>query len=766
MQTVNKLYLILLTLCCLFQPLAAQIPTQTLRGTVLDAETKIPLIGATVAIVGIEEQFANVTDIDGNFRLEVVPVGRHTVAVRYLGYEPAILSNLTVTSGKEMVLNIELQESATTMQEVVVTSDAVDKREALNEMAVVSARSFTVEESQRYAAAFLDPARMAQNYAGVSSSGDDLSNEIVIRGNSPAYVQWRLEGIEIPGPNHFGVKGSSGGGISMLSSSMMANSDFYTGAFPAEIGNALGGAFDLNFRNGNNEKREHAVMLGVIGLEASTEGPLGPNSKGSYLINYRYSTLRLLSQVTNSLDFGDFDPNYQDLSFKINMPTKKAGVFSLFGIAGKSQSAAEAVSDRSAWTEWDDMWNFSESRTYGTTGLSHRYLFGNQKSYLKTVVGLSYDRYEYSESFLDARNDLEEVQDDYEDLTDRSLRFSTTFHHKFNAQHSLRVGGIFSQLNYNFVFDDRPWTYLGNFEFEYDDPERLIDDEGNSYLWQQFAQWKYRPNNDWTLHAGLHFTRFGLNGSTALEPRAAAKYRFNSRQSLTISAGLHSQMEHLINYLVQRPDGNGGFFQPNRDLALTKAAHFVLGYDWLLGSKTRLKVEAYYQHLFDVPVDTSFAAGSILNAQDIYDIIFRSSALTSDGTGQNIGLDLTFERFFDQGYYYLLTGSIFDSSFEGQDGKRYNTRFNTRFNLTALGGKEWTVGKKQQNTFGLNGKVIYNGGNRFHEWDFETQELTNIYGLQADAYFRADMSLNFTFNRPKSAHRLSLEVQNLTNRLN
>ena len=176
----------------------------------------------------------------GEFKLSKVPVGRTTLAVSYLGYESLTLREIMVTSGKELVLNLEMTESTKNMNEVVITA-AHDKTQAFNEMATVSARSFTVEETGRYAASYFDPARMAQTFAGVSVGGStsDLFNEIVVRGNSPKGILWRLEGVEIPNPNHFGGLGSSGGAISMLSSSTLANSDFYTGAFPTEFGNCL-----------------------------------------------------------------------------------------------------------------------------------------------------------------------------------------------------------------------------------------------------------------------------------------------------------------------------------------------------------------------------------------------------------------------------------------------------------------------------------------------------------------------------------------------
>ena len=758
--------LLFFLLILFFSSANAQSHKQSIRGKIIDQDSKIPLIGATVELLNSAEGTGVTTDFDGNFILFDVPVGRRGIRINYLGYEPVLLPNLVLGSGKELVLTIEMQESVISLNEVVVTAKS-NKHETLNEMSTLSGRSFSVEETQRYAASFLDPARMSLNYAGVSSAGDDLSNEIVIRGNSPSYVQWRLEGIQIPGPNHYASKGSSGGGISMLSSSMLADSDFYTGAFPSDIGNTIAGAFDLNFRTGNNQKRENSIQLGVVGLEASTEGPFSKSSKSSYLINYRYSALGLIQKIAN-LDFGDAKLDFQDVSFKINMPTKKAGVFTLFGLGGLSNSNSERITDPTKWQQNDDLFGFTETNTFALTGLSHRYLFANQKTYLKTVVAGTYDRYKHKEEFIDINKNNELIDDETEDLADKVLRTSITLNHKSNAKNSYRAGLIYSFLNYSFLNSDRNVSSNGNFEFNYSPRIVAIDDKGSTSMLQSFFMHKYRPTNQITINSGVHFTYFDLSNSTAIEPRVGIRWKLDKKQSVAFSAGLHSQAEHLINYTVKRFRADGTEYQPNLDLGLTKSAHFVVGYDRSITSNLRLKVEAYYQNLYDVPMDTSFVAGSILNAENVYDVLYDSRTLTNAGDGKNIGIDLTLERFLSNGLYYLVTGSIFDSSFTGTDGKKYNTRYNSRFNLTLLAGKEYAVGKSKKNSLAFNGKFLYYGGNRYSEWDFNNFNLTEggFYKLQAEPYYRFDFSVNYRINRKSSTHILSLELQNVTNHKN
>ena len=212
----------------------------------------MPIIGAAVVVVDSDPLIGITTDIDGKFNLPNVKVGRVDLKITYLGYAPRTLSGIELFSGKELVLNVEMQEMVMKKDEVVVKASR-RKEEALNTMATVSARVFSTEEASRYAGTRNDVSRMATNFAGVRGA-NDATNDIVIRGNSPTGLLWRLEGVDIPNPNHFGNLGSTGGPVSMLNSNVLSNSDFLTGAFPSDYGNGLSGVFDLRMRHGNNEK--------------------------------------------------------------------------------------------------------------------------------------------------------------------------------------------------------------------------------------------------------------------------------------------------------------------------------------------------------------------------------------------------------------------------------------------------------------------------------------------------------------------------------
>jgi hypothetical protein len=305
---------------------------QTVRGKVIDQDSKSPIIGASVIIVGSNPIMGTSTDLDGNFRIEKVPVGRIELQISYLGYEKKSIPNIVVGSGKEPVLTIEIIESIVKLEDIVVTGQR-RKQEALNEMATVSAKVFTVEETKRYAGTFNDPARMVSAFAGVTGDPSG-NNDIIVRGNSPKGILWNLEGVEIPNPNHFANEGASGGPINALNGAMLANSDFFSGAFAPEYGNAYSGVFDMKLRTGNNEKQEYSLSGGALGFDGTIEGPIKEGYGGSYLVNYRYSSLGLLDDL-GIVDFFGV-PKYQDISFKINLPTQNAGSFSIFGLGGLS----------------------------------------------------------------------------------------------------------------------------------------------------------------------------------------------------------------------------------------------------------------------------------------------------------------------------------------------------------------------------------------------------------------------------------------------
>lgn len=751
---------ILLTLLGL--AIFAQEYTQTVKGKIIDADTKVTLPGANVILLNNAEIIQGTSsDADGNFKFSKVPIGRQSFKVTFMGYEEVILSEILVGTGREVVLNIEMKESVASIDEVTVVANK-DKSEPLNQMATVSAQQITVESTSRIAAGINDPGRTAQSFAGVSSA-DDEGNELVVRGNSPRGVLWRMEGIEIPNPNHFtNGEGGSGGGVSALSTQVLANSDFLTGAFPAEYGNALSGVFDLNLRKGNYEKREYALQLGVMGAQAALEGPFKMGSEASYLLNYRFSTLKLLQNAGIDISGGDIAPEWQDLSYKFYFPTKKAGYFSIWGLGGISSAGSTTVRDTSQWVYRGDAFEDTEDHKIGVAGITHNYLFKNMKTYIKTVVAYSHTTDNTIVDSLDYDFNSSITED--EQFMYNTFSISSFINHKFNAKNLIRAGIIFHNKSYDFNVKSL------NYDTQIFDVQMKSD--GNTNLFESYFQWKYRLNDKIDINSGLHYTYLALNKDYSFEPRLGITWEINDLHRINFGAGMHSKIEPISIYLAEKQLDDGTTIIPNKDLKITKATHFVLGYNLNFAKDFRLKTELYYQYLFDVPVkpgDTTNVV-SALN----FSSGFTNEKFVNEGTGRNYGVELTLEKFFSKNWYMLATASLFESKYTMPDGIERNTLYNSKYIYNLVGGKEFNVGKNKQNIFGANIRGMWRGGYRTVPIDidasFEQNKEIRIWDrafeTKAPDYLRVDVGVNYRKNKPTWSWILSLDIQNVTNRLN
>jgi hypothetical protein len=735
--------------------------TQVIRGKILDKESRTPLIGANVIQLNSSPVNGTVSDIDGNFKL-VVPVGRVSLKATYVGYEDATFSEILVMTGKEVYLNIELRESVSAMQEVVVKARK-DKIQAINSMATISVRQLSTEDASRYASGFGDPSRMVSSFAGVGAVEGDGVNDIVIRGNSPRGMLWRLEGIEIPNPNHFtDGQGASGGAIGIITSSALANFDFYSGAFPAEYGNAFSGIMDLNLRKGNADKREYALQASVVGMEAAFEGPFKAGYGGSYLINYRYSTFALLSQA-KIIDLGNNNlaPKFQDLNMIINLPTNKLGTFEFFAVGGMSTTGTVPIKSKIDWNDnqnRDSRYDELENHNMGVLGLKHVYNFSDKKTYTKIVLAGTRQYDAWDNGYL---IDAFTRQYDYKDRYIYSaLRGHFMINHKFNARHTIRAGVIVNSL-YSEMFQK-------SYQWDLKKDSIRIDKNDQTSLIQAYAQWKFRLTDNFEFNSGLHFMYFALNGNKSVEPRFGMKWNFAERQSLSAGFGLHTRTEAIPAYfaLVKMPNGLPG--EGNKNVGFTKSLHSVVGYDIAFSENLRLKVEAYYQYLYDVPiVDTINSTMSALN----FSFGVPSVPLKNKGTGYNRGIELTLEKFYSNNYYFLITGSLFDSKYKANNGKWYSTVFNNNLISNFLAGKDFKI---RSNSFGASIKLLYRWGFRTTPLDTvmsklmndEVYQINKLYSQHLPDFFRIDLGLKYRFNRPGYSWVLSLDVQNAIDRKN
>ncbi len=738
---------------------------QTVRGTVVDKETRMPFIGAVIQLYNDSAmQGGAATDFDGHFRIDNVPVGRYTMKVQYTGYLQALMPNIIVNSGKETILNLELETSAVEVAEVVIKGDRKDG--TVNEMASGSGRMFSVEETNRYGGSRGDPARMASNFAGVQGA-NDARNDIVVRGNSPMGVLWRVEGVDIPNPNHFAIEGTTGGPVSMLNNKVLANSDFYTGAFSAEFGNSIAAAFDLRMRNGNNEKFEFNGQFGFLGTELSAEGPINKKTGSSFLVNYRYSTLKMFEALSFPIGTGAV-PNYMDGAFKFNFPLKKGGNLSWFGIGGNSKIDIVV----SKYTEPnDELYGIDNRDQYFRTGMGFSGVVYakpiNGKTFFRMVVAGSH-RYSASHHDLVWRDTSFAIDSitkkmGYKNKEDR-ISFNFYVLRRINQKNTLKVG-MFNDVYMNDLVDSIHSEVTYRFY-------NRQDYTGKSLLIQPYAQWKFRPNDQVTLNMGLHGQFFTLNGSKAIEPRVGMRYSIGEKQSIQVAAGMHSQMLPAYVYYTHLPADSAPYVLHNKDVGFIRSVHTVIGYDIAVAENMRIKVEGYYQYLYDIPIEQKSSSFSVVNQGSGFARFFPDS-LVNEGTGRNFGFELTIEKFFSNNYFYMFTASVFDAKYTGSDGIERNTDFNTRYAVNLLGGREFQLGTKQSLSLGtkvtLAGKRWYTpideAASRVENDEVLVDSLRNTLQFSS-AYFRLDLKVVWKYNAKRVTHEIGLDLVNLTNQKN
>ncbi len=753
--------------------LLAQNATQSVKGLILDKQSQLPLIGATIMIIDDQGTNGAVSDIDGLFHLENVPIGRQAFSIEFLGYESIYLPNVEVTSGKEVFLNIEMQESLIEINEVVITAQS-DKDKSINDMATVSSRQFSMEEVNRFSGGRSDVGRLAGNYAGVSTA-DDSRNDIVIRGNSPTGLLWRLEGIPIPSPNHFSTVGTTGGPVSALNTNLLKNSDFMTSAFPAEYGDALSGVFDIGFRTGNKDELEYTFQIGAItGIEGMVEGPLSKKNNSSFLVAGRYSFLGVAQAI--GMDIGtNAVPNYYDLSFKFDFGKSKLGNFVLFGIGGMSDIdfLGDEIDESDLFAAEDED-AFADSR-FGVIGLKHNFLINNN-SYIRTVVGLSGNGVKFSRDRYYNLNQTDEFVEPFVRADDAQSRItvSSFYNKKYSAKTTVRVGTLLERIGAS--------LYNQSAEFGIDNDQDGIYDllevynfNESAHLARVFGQVQHRLNEKWTINAGLHTMYYDLNEQLAIEPRLALNWSISPRHQINLGYGLHNKTQP-IPIQIATLTNNSELTNPNKSLEFTRSNQFVLGHDYKINDSWRSKVEVYYQAIGNVPVDRESSSFSVLNVGADFGFPIDKNDLVNGGTGTNRGIELTVEKFFNQGYYVLLTGSLFDSKYKGSDGIERNTAFNNQRVVNLLAGKEIKWGKEKQHRLTFDTKVTSEGGRFYTPVDLEKSQITEIeefieeeaFSLQQDSYFRLDMKFGIKLNslKRKFSQAFYFDIQNVTDNEN
>ena len=755
-HTQMKSFFFSLLMLSLLFPLDAQEFVQNIKGQITDAQSSAPLPGVTIQLLTGDSTNVVMSDLQGRYQLSAVPVGRVAVLYQFVSYETTVRQNLMVTSGKELIVDVSLEESVTALQMVNIKL----RKDRTKEAALASTIQLNPEQTQKFAGTLQDISRSAANYAGVVPAGDQR-NDIIVRGNSPIGIIWRLDGVNIPNPNHFGSLGTTGGPVSILNNNNLARSEFLTGAFPSEYGNGTAGAFDLSMRKGNNEKHEFTGQFGFNGLEAGMEGPFLKKSKASYMVNYRYSTLGIFDAL--GISFGvPAIPQYQDAAFKVHLPTNgKRGSVTFFGLGGLSHiDLLDSKRDPEEWTFTTSGTDVYFKTKMGVLGLNHK-IFLSKNTYWSNTVSLTHAQNDIQSDTLEVLSLTPSTTYQNKSL-ERRVALNSVINTKFNARSSLRSGLIIELLNTDYneeILSSSTglWRPITKFS-------------GASMLLQGFSNWRYKLNDKFLVNSGIHYQIFTLNNSSALEPRIGLRYKIGKKQSLNFAAGLHSQIQPLRVYFLETRQGEEAFSKTNKELSLTKSIHLVLGYQKKVFKQVNAKIETYYQHLYDIPVErNSFYSLANTGA----DFVFNDAdSLVNMGTGENYGVELTLEKMISKGFYYLTNVSLYNSIYKGGDGVVRNTAFNGNYTVNVLAGYEIRINQKLSIDF--NGKISWAGGKRYPKIDVKesvdrgslTYDQSSLFELKYKDYLRADLKVGVRLNGKKITQEWALDVQNLTNRQN
>lgn len=752
---IARLFLTAILAVALQSGVLAQAVTQTIRGIITDQQSKQPVASAIVEVIANGSKHGTVSDADGSFAVEGVPVGRVTVHISHMSYGEQWMPDVVVASGKETILNPELLEKIQEHKELVVTAQKVKVTE--KQMATVSDHIFNAEDTRRYAGSRNDVARMVGNFAGVVTNNDSR-NDIIIRGNAPTGLLWRVEGVDVFNPNHFGQSGATGGPVSMINNNVLDKSAFYTGAFPAQFGNATAGVFDLQLREGNVKKREFTAQMGLTGLELGVEGYFSKSSRASYLVDYRYSVPALLKELGVPMGTGNAIPKYQDLSFKIAIPTNKAGKFTLFGVGGLSNIDFKGDIKDTANFYNDPYSNLYFKSNSGVAGASHTYFLSNNTS-LRTVAAVTGTQVK---TIQDSLNDARDAFATYREHTNEwKYVVSETVNTKFSAKDRLTAGATADDIHFSLADSNRGDAAL----------KQLHQEKGSTQLLQAYAQWQHRFNNAITLNTGLYAQYLTLNNTCSVEPRIGMRYQVSPSGAFSLAYGRHSQMQNLMLYFLRTQLADGSYIETNRNLGFTISDHFVAGWEQSLAGSWHYKAEVYYQALSHVPVNSYASSFSALNLGAEYGNP-TEDGLVNKGTGTNYGAELTIDKPFSRGYYVMATASLFQSLYKGSDGIEHNTAYNNNYVLNVLGGKEWKVGKA--NAVCIDVKMTAAGGKRYTEInlpasaDAHTAVYFNDqpYGQQFNDYFRTDVKLTYRRNGNRVMQEIYLDLQNVTNSQN
>jgi hypothetical protein len=744
---VNKLLLTLffyLAVTCA----SAQDLMQVVRGKISDRLTGIPMAGAGIRLVGSAGEHTSVSDEHGIFSI-TAPIGRYKLSVSFTGYQ-TFHDEVLLIAARELVVNVAITRGETVLEAVEVrSSTAVDDLPGL--------QSLSVEKTLRVPANFFDPVRVVTAYPAVVAANDQ-SNAIIVRGNSPNGLLWRLNGLNIVNPNHLSNAGtlsdrpaSNGGGVNILSAQMLDRTDFYFGAMPPNYGNALAGVVDMKLRDGSRTSYEYTAQASLIGLDVAAEGPFTKKQNSSFVANYRYSTVGLLSAI--GVNFGDEAITFQDLSFHGSADIGGGGKFSFFGFWGFSSNEFEGK-ESDEWEEDKDKYDIEyQAETYA---LGANYAVPLAKG--KFSAGLAYSASEQERQALISslipqfeRN----VQSDEYRSSASVVSSNIRYERRAGEKNSVEIGVVTDLLSNDVASARVTGCFIcGNTRID------RVSGDSKGALIQPYLNLASALSPVIGLNAGIRYVNYTFNATSAVEPRIGFSVKPSNISGLNVAYSLVSQTQLPQTYY------SGG----NEDLGFTRSHHVDLNYWQHVTEGMKLRGGIFYQYLFDVPVEQDPA--STFSTLNIIDEAAPAD-LVNEGTGENYGVEATIEKYFYSSTYMLLGGSYYESTFVAADGIERDSRFNGNYTFNGLYGKEW-IKPSRNRTIGVTARMLYLGGLRESRVvvaksidDAQTvYDDTDPYSEQLKDYFRVDLRVSFRKNKPGYTRTFALDIQNLSGNQN
>lgn len=730
-------------LCCLcWNVFAAE---YQIKGVVIDKSTRQPLEFVNVLVVGLG--IGASTDANGNFLITQVPPGIYRLQASFLGYKTELTPEYRVNHVTPYV-QIELEEENASLNEVVVTASPFQKIPE----SPVSLRVIGLQEIEKAPGANRDISKVVQNYPGVAFSPIGYRNDLIVRGGGPSENRFYLDGVEIPNINHFSTQGASGGPVGLIDADLIRSVKFYSGAFPADKGNALSSVLDFSLRDGDMERNSLKATLGASEVSLSSNGHIG--NKTSYLVSVRQSYLQALFKILGL----PFLPAYTDASFKIKTRFDSHNELTLLGLGGIDRMKLNlGIEGEDAEYMLSYLPEINQE-TYTVGGVYRHY----SQRHVQSIV--------LSQSYLNNRNvkyrDNDESSEENLTLRLGSIEQETKLRMENTSSWSVWKVKAGFDLNYSRYKSNEYRKVFANVLREYDYHTDL-----SLWRWGMFASVDYAaPDKSFTASMGVRTD--GNNYSDKmkelwrqLSPRLSVSYRLIEGLTLSGHVGLYYQ---LPSYTALGFKGEEGEYV-NRHLDYISVSQESLGLSWTPNENMELSVEGFYKLYGHMPFSLSDQIPLSCKGNDYGTI--GNEALSSEAKGRSYGVELMFKWLLTQKLNLSSSLTIFKSEFkDGEQGGYVPSAWDNRFILNMSGTynfpKHWSLGAK----------VSCIGGSPYTPYDVEKSSLVEAWNVQGRAYYdysrynqerlpvfgQLDVRVDKTFYLKKCMLGFYLDIQNIT----